>query len=180
MGLWEPGTEFDTAQRLLRAGRLAEAEAALALATAAPAERAALALLRGALAARRGDLETALSETGRSVQLALEEGEGLVALAAVQLGLGRNGFARPPAERAGRIAADFAPGHAALAAAWQRSLEVDAALAAIRAAAVAAALHNGLRADTPGFRAVAAELGARLLAAGKEAAARPFQAAGQG
>lgn len=163
------------AVELVRAGRLAEAEAAVA--GLAAEQRAAAALLRGAVAARRGDLARALSETGRAVQLALDEGEALTALAAVQLALGQPGFARLPAERATRRAADFPPGHAALAAAEQRALDSDAALLAIRRAAVAAAVLGDVRADTPGFRAIAGELAERLVQAGQAEEARKFEAA---
>jgi|SRR6185437_9732806 len=175
MGFWGEEAGLAAAAGLVRAGRLAEAEAALAP-LAAPAGAAA-SLLQGAVAARSGDLERALAGTGRAVQLALDEGEALAALATVQLALGRPAFARPPAERAARVAADVPPGHAALAAAQQRALDSDAALLAIRRAAVAAALLAGGRADTPDFRALAGEIADRLEQAGQEERARLFRAA---
>lgn len=176
MGFWESDAGLGPALALVRDGRLAEAEAAIE--PLADSHRAAAALLRGAIAGRRGDLDAALSETGRSVQLALDEGEALAALAAVQLALDRPAFALVPAERAARLAADFPGGHAALAAAQQRASDTEQALAAIRRAAVAAALLGDRRVDMPGFRAIAAELGERLVKAGQQERAGKFQAAG--
>jgi Flp pilus assembly protein TadD len=178
MGLLDGDAGISEALRLVRDGRLAEAEAALASLAAGP--RAAAALLAGAVAYRRGDLERALSETGRAVQLALDDGEALTALAAIQLALGRPAFARQPAERAARLAADVAGGHAALAAAEQRQDRTDAAHAALSRAAVAAALAAGLTADSPRFRTIAAGLAARLVTAGQEERAGRFRAAAQG
>ena len=174
MGIWGEEAGLGAVAGLVRAGRLAEAEAALA---PLAASAGAAALLRGAIAARRGALEEAVAATGRAVQLALDEGEALAALATVQLALGRPAFARPPAERAARLAADFPPGHAVLAAAQQRALDDGAALLSIRRAAVAAALLGGGRADTPGFRALAAELADRLRQAGQEERAGRVRAA---
>ena len=178
MGLFEVDAGLGAALELVRQGCQAEAEAALA--PLADRHPAAAALLTGALAARRGDLERALSETGRAVQLALADGAALAALAAVQLALERPRFAVPPAARAARLGAEIAAGHAALAAAEQRLDRPDQAIAAIRRAAVAAALANGKSADTPGFRAVAAGLAERLTKAERQAEAPRFRAAAKG
>jgi tetratricopeptide (TPR) repeat protein len=176
MGILEGDADLAAALALVVEGQLDEAEAAIG--RLAAEQRAAGALLLGAIASRRGDAAAALAATGRAVQLALDDGEALAALAATQLALGRPAFARPPAERAARLAADLAAGHAALAAAQQRAAATDQALASVRRAAVAAALLGPvrMRADTPGFRAVARELGERLVTAGQEERARKFQA----
>jgi Flp pilus assembly protein TadD len=146
---------------LVRADRLAEAEAAALAAT----DRGIAVLVEGAIAARRGDLVRALSLTGQAVQLGIDDAESLTALATVQLALGHPSFAVIPAERAVRLAPDRSESHAVLAAAYQRLGHGDRALDSIRRAAVAAAVASGATYDTPAFRVVKAELAEQRAAA---------------
>ena len=177
-GILQADPSLGAALGLVREGRLEAAEEALA---ALPtSHRAAASLLAGSIAARRGDLARALSETGRAVQLALDDGAALAALASVQLALGRPAFARLPAQRAAKRAGDDAAGHAVLAAVAQRRGSAEGALMALRHAAVAAAVASGHAADTPDFRAIAASLAERLLQGEAAERARRFQAAARG
>jgi tetratricopeptide (TPR) repeat protein len=145
---------------LLRAGLLDEAAAASQ--NLAATDRAKHALAEGLIAQRRGDLARALSCTGRAVQLDIDDADALVALATIQLELGHPSFALIPAERASRLAPDRAEPYAVLAAAQQRLGRAEAALQAIRRAAVAAGMARGQVCATPDYRTIQADLAARL------------------